>query len=270
MSQPGYNQMSQPNQAMNYQPGYNQMSQPNQAMNNQPGYNQPGYNQDNQQIQMNNQVNQQMSPPRVTGIFSQGPTTFRVKEEMMSISHDDFSIMNMATRQRDFNIKRNLISVIRQTKTMYDANGKIIWSMEHPLFKAFMRKYKFYSPNGALLFQIKNHFRLPYQGKKLSLTLPDGSKIVSKGNLLDRISTINSHDNRSNLIGTVATIEKPVVSFRSMMTNLQGYTVNVSPYMDIPVCFAFVAVLDEERERKTKGTNAATGGINPLTYLMQR
>lgn len=143
-----------------------------------------------------------------------------------------------------FRIKRQLTSILRQSKTLFDSNGNIIWTAKHPLFKLFHRKYKFYSGNGNLLFVIRNHFTLPGKGKKLTISTPSGTSIISKGNLFDRLSLINYGTQ------TLATIEKPMVSVRGVITGLSGYTITVQPGVDIPMCFGFVTILDEEREKQ--------------------
>lgn len=115
-----------------------------------------------------------------TNIYSNQACKFHMKEEFLSLSQDDFSIVDLQRNVESFRIRRQLISVIRQSKTLYDERGNIIWTMKHPLFKLAFRRYKFYGQNGNLLFTIRNHFRLPGQGKKLTTKLPDGRKVPSQ------------------------------------------------------------------------------------------
>lgn len=186
-----------------------------------------------------------MTTSTFTNVFSNTVCRFRMKEELLSISQDDFVITDMQRNVESFRIRRQLMSVIRQTKTLYDERGNVVWTMKHPIFKMAFRKYKFYDVNGNFIFAIKNHFRLPGQGKKLTTTLPDGRKVISKGNLFDRTTPITAGGQN------LATVEKPLISVRGAITGLSGYTLTVQPGMDIPLCFGFVAILDEERERSS-------------------
>jgi len=138
-----------------------------------------------------------------------------------------------------------LLSMIKQTKTLYDSNRNVIWVMEHPIFKMFHRTYKFKNANGDLLFKIRNHFRLlPGQGKKLTLKLNNGSVIIAKGKPLD----LNTPIMLNGVL--LAEVKKSLISARGLATGLSGYNLTVQPNVDIPMSFAFVTVLDEEREKK--------------------
>lgn len=185
----------------------------------------------------------------MTGLTSSNVTKFHMKESLLSLSHDDFLITDKDTNQEAFRIVRKLTSIIRQSKSLYDASGNLIWTMQHPLFKMFHRVYKFEDSNGRLLFKIRNHHRfIPGQGKKLSLRSVDGSVTMSsKGKWLDLTTPIVGSDGRR----IVAEITKKLISARSVVTGLSGYDVTIQPQTDIPTIFAFVAVLDEERERNT-------------------
>jgi uncharacterized protein YxjI len=181
-----------------------------------------------------------------TNIFSNRATIFHLKELFFSISQDDFSIVDLNFNTEQFRIERRLLSMIKQTKTLYDTNRNVIWVMEHPIFKLFHRTYKFKNANGDLLFKIRNRFRLiPGQGKKLTLKLNDRRTITSKGKWFD-LNTPIVLDNT-----LLAEITKSFVSVRGLATGLSVYNLTVQPNVDIPMCFAFVIVLDEEREKKS-------------------
>jgi len=189
-----------------------------------------------------------MAIPTFTGVHASIPTHFSMKETLVSVSHDDFTIVDVQTEEVAFNIRRQLTSVIRQKKTLTDNRGNILWICQHPLFKLFRRKYKFYSRDGHLLFAIRNHWTLPGQGKKLTIVSKNGQEIVFLGKLLDRIGNIRLIDRERQVI--LATVTKPVVSVRGIVTGLSRYTIDIQPNVDIAMCFAFVTILDEERERQ--------------------
>jgi uncharacterized protein YxjI len=198
---------------------------------------------------MNNIIN-------VTGIVSQTPTRYKLKENLLSLSQDDFTITNTLTGTNEFLVQRKLTSFIRQEKTLTDLNGNVIWIMKHPLFKLFRRRYKFYDANGTLLFKIRNKMRLiPGRGKKLTLTLPSGQTILSLGQWFD-LETPIALMGRDGTATPLAKINKSLISARGLVTGLSSYDLNVNAGVDIPMCFGFVVVLDEERERQ----GGTTGG----------
>lgn len=188
----------------------------------------------------------------LTNITSNARLKLHVKESLLSLSQDDFAVTNMETNDEPFRIRRQLISFVRQTKILYDKQGNVIWKCKHPLFKMFHRRYRFYGADGNLLFIIRSHFRLRGQGKKLDITLADGSKVQSKGNPFDRETNIVHLTNQGNDM-QLGHVSKPLVSVRGVITGLSGYTLVVEPGADIPMCLGFVVVLDEEREREPGG-----------------
>ena len=198
-------------------------------------------------INYSQQGNPNVPLVNLTNVFANKVTRFHLKEEFLSLSQDDFSIVDEDTKIEQFRIERQLISVIKQSKTLYDSNRNVIWVMKHPLFKLFHRTYKFVDANGNILFKIRNRHRfIPGQGKKLTLKLGDGRTVMSKGKWLDLTTPIVLDDGVQ-----LGEITKSLVSARGLATGLSGYNLTVQPNVDIAMCFAFVCVLDEEREKKS-------------------
>jgi len=188
--------------------------------------------------------------PNFTGIIAQRDMNCLLKESLLSVSHDDFEILDQTTQTQIFQIKRQLMAMVKQTKYLYDTNGNCIWILKNPIFKLFHRKYKVYDSRNNLLFTVRSHFRLPGKGKHLTVDLNDGSVIRSRGNFFDRSADIClvTPDNREVIM---ASITKPLVSVRGMITGLSGYTIRIRQGADVPLCLAFGTILDEERENES-------------------
>jgi hypothetical protein len=126
--------------------------------------------------------------------------------------------------------------------------------MQHALIRPGHRKYSFFAPLGPSqepLFEIRSHFRCPWQKRKLTLDLAEDTSIVFVSKPFDFEGNIDV-TRRGKVERTLGTITKKIVAVHSALTNLAGYDVTAFEGTDLALCFAFVTVLDEERELRQK------------------
>lgn len=140
-----------------------------------------------------------------------------VKETFLSLTHDDFVVINEITGEKLFTVTRKLTSVRKQRKTLYDASGNVLWTVEHPTFRLFHRRYRFYNDKGRKIFIIRSHHRLmPSQGRKLTMSTDDGNEIISKGSTFDAKTAIDlvTREGSRKQWKPLARVMNPVVSTR--------------------------------------------------------
>lgn len=194
-----------------------------------------------------------------------------VKETFLSLTHDDFVVINEITGEKLFTVTRKLTSVRKQRKTLYDASGNVLWTVEHPTFRLFHRRYRFYNDKGRKIFIIRSHHRLmPSQGRKLTMSTDDGNEIISKGSTFDAKTAIDlvTREGSRKQWKPLARVMNPVVSTRGLITGLSGYKVLVAPDANVPLCLGFVLVLDEERELHHGGLLQVFNTVNRVTKFL--
>lgn len=174
-------------------------------------------------------------------------TKFKLSEQYMSFSSDDFTITDTVTGNPAFVISGKSISLSKQ-KLLYDHNNIHVWTMKNKLI-TIGRSYQVLSPTNVSLFTIKNHHRwLPTQGRKLSTEFAGGT-IVLKASKMDKLGVITFQDKTGKVI-PIAKITRPLHTVRNMFHNVQDYEVTIAPNVDIAAILAFCLTLDEEGERK--------------------
>lgn len=190
-------------------------------------------------------------------------THFTVSEEYASFSNDDFRIVDATAGQVAFLVSGKVVS-LREQKFLYDAlTNQPVWIMKHNLFKLLGRQYIISHPttNGHL-FTVKNHHRwFSNQGKKLSITLGDGSMLELEASKMDKLAVVTW--NSGTTVIPVAKIQRPIHSVRNVIGNVQDYDITIAPNVDITAIIAFVIALDEEGEKQDSSQRTGGGFLVP-------
>jgi len=187
-------------------------------------------------------------------------TKFKISEQYMSFSNDDFKIVDMNSNRTAFLVSGKNVS-LRQQKFMFDTENNLIWTMKHNLFKIFGTKYIISNSQGKDIFTIKAHHRwFANSGKKLSIDLPIGS-IVLESSKQDKISVITLQFGGTIL--PIARIERTLHSARNVIGNVQDYELTVAANVDIAAIISLVIALDEQGEKDEKSQQTGGGIIKP-------
>lgn len=188
-------------------------------------------------------------------------TRFTISEEYLSFSPDDFEIIDANTGQVAFLVSGKVAS-LRETKTLHNANDSApIWAMKKNILNVVGRSYQFTHPvTNVPLFTIKNHRRwFANQGKKLSITLGNGSVVTMETSQMDKTAVVTI--TMGTTILPIAKVQRPLHSARNVVANVQDYQVTIAPNVDIPLILGLVIALDEEGERLDNKKQRMGGGV---------
>ncbi|EGP91871.1 unnamed protein product [Zymoseptoria tritici ST99CH_1A5] len=179
-------------------------------------------------------------------LYSPQPVTLLLKEKVLSLTGDGFTIVNAATSQPVVLLKPKKIS-LHSTKVFTDPAGVELFSLSHKtlaLFKSFTAESKL-SP--AHNFEIKGKFALG--GSKSSVHFKNASdgrdiELLVKGDWFDRSANITLNDR------VVATVGRQFANARELVGGKQTYFVTVAPGVDLSMIAAICVCLDEKENEK--------------------
>src|SRR6478609_9230901 len=190
-------------------------------------------------------------------------THFTISEEYASFSNDDFRIVDANTGKVAFLVSGKVVS-LREQKFLYDAlANQPVWVMKHNLIKLLGRQYIISHPTTKNnLFTIKYHHQwFSNQGRKLTVTMNDGSFLQLEASKMDKIAVVTW--NSGTTVMPVAKLQRPLHSVRNVVGGVQDYDITIAANVDISAIIALVIALDEEGEKQDKSQRTGGGIIIP-------
>jgi uncharacterized protein YxjI len=179
-------------------------------------------------------------------------TAFTLGGEISSFSNNDFRIIDRENGETAFLVAGETIN-FREFRTLYDilGNNIPIWKMKHFSFPFFGKSYTFINPTtNNILFTIKRHYQWSSnRGKKLSISLTDGSTLMLQTSKMDRFGIVTWTSTTHTYL--VAKISKLMKSNKITGNNgTYNYNVDISSNVDIAAILALVVCLDQENREK--------------------
>ncbi|BEI94491.1 uncharacterized protein CcaverHIS019_0700630 [Cutaneotrichosporon cavernicola] len=179
--------------------------------------------------------------------ISQGPVTLVLREQIFSLSGDDFSVKDAATGKTVVRCKGKVVS-FRDRKNVTDASGNLLFSMRDKLI-AFMSTFVAEDARGHELFRVKRNIAL---GTKMTATFRnantgENAELSMRGDMFGLGTTIVLNGNIP-----VAQISRKLLHMREWIADKQTYYVTVAPGVDLALiaalCIAFDEVKNEKKE----------------------
>jgi len=198
---------------------------------------------------------QQVEPTAVPGgllVFDQRyvttqPTTFHLREKIMSWSGDDFSVKDVNTNTEWFKVDGKALSIGDYKRILDAASGALVFGMRQVIC-AWAKTQNITDSNDLDLFQVAADFG--FMSRQLRAVVPSTR---GKQGILLKCDGTHSHgavfygDPSSG--GTcVAKIYRPVATVRSIFGRAQDYYVAIAPNIDAAVIVALCISLDELRD----------------------
>jgi len=177
--------------------------------------------------------------------FAKQCETLILKEHVMSLTGDDFSIKNTAG-QHIFQVKGEMLSLSGR-KHLRDPNGKDIFDIKKKHI-AIHQTYYGEDPTGKQVLQVQSKFAL--LGSKMYATFTStnnkAEKLLMKGDWLSVTCDITCESTGQ----TVARIERKVLSGKDILFGQQTYALVIAPGVDMALMVAMCIAMDEKKEKK--------------------
>ncbi|CAA9958902.1 LOR domain containing protein [Pyrenophora teres f. maculata] len=184
--------------------------------------------------------------PQAVGVFSQfiaqGPETLVMKEKVMSLSGDSFSI-KLANGTPLLKVEGKVMS-IHGRKKMFDMQGNHICSIIKEHFHIHTT-FAVEDPSGAKVMEVKSNFKLFGSKATATFTSQSGKQesLVMHGNWFDSSADIVD-EAQGGLI--VARINRKLLSGKDIFFGQQTYGVQIAPGVDMALIAALCICLDEK------------------------
>jgi len=184
--------------------------------------------------------------PQTIGIFSQffaaGPETLVMKEKVLSLTGDSFSI-KLANGTPVLKVEGKLMSISGRKK-MFDMQGKHVCSIVKEHFHIHTT-YAVEDANGAKIMQVKSNFKLLGSKATATFTSHNGKEeiLTMKGNWFDTSADIVD-EAQGGVV--VARINRKILSGKDILFNQQTYGVQIAPGVDMALIAALCICLDEK------------------------
>ncbi|KAJ6552058.1 tubby C-terminal-like domain-containing protein [Mycena vulgaris] len=189
----------------------------------------------------------QMQPyPTPLGLFSaffaRQPEPLVLKEKVMSLSGDSFSVKTTDGRPI-LQVKGEAFSLSGRKHVM-DMQGTVLFDIRKKHL-AFPALYYGEDPAGNHIFEVKSKWTIGSSKAVCSFISTNGKaeKLLMKGNFFD--TTANITDEATGQL--VATIDRKFFNARELIGGQQTYVVTVAPNVDMALVIAMCICLDEKR-----------------------
>ncbi|TXT09619.1 uncharacterized protein COLE_03553 [Cutaneotrichosporon oleaginosum] len=176
--------------------------------------------------------------------ISHGPVTLVLREQIFSLTGDDFSVKDAATGHTIVRCKGKIIS-FRERKNVTDAAGHLLFSMRDKLI-ALMSTFVAEDANGHEVFRVK----LMVVGTKMTATFRNAvtgqnCELSIRGDMFGLGTTITLNGNIP-----VAQISRKLLHLREWIADKQTYYVTVAPGVDLALIAAICIAFDEVKNEK--------------------
>ncbi|CAI9636467.1 duf-domain-containing protein [Alternaria burnsii] len=191
-----------------------------------------------------------MSPlapaPQPIGVFPQflatGPETLVLKEKVISLSGDSFSI-KLANGTPVLQVEGKVMSLTGRKK-MFDMQGNHLCSIVKEHFHLHST-YVVESAKGDKIMEVKSSFKLLGSKATATFTSSNGKQevLTMRGNFFDTQADILD-EAQGGLV--VARIDRKILSGKDIFFGQQTYGVQIAPGVDMALIAALCICLDEK------------------------
>ena len=183
--------------------------------------------------------------------IAQHSTTLVLREKMLSLSGDSFSISTVPGNTPIFSVSGSAFSLSGR-KTISDTSGTPLFDIRKEHFKIPSTYYAETPNDEKKIFEVKGKFSLgsskavgvfeyqTQQGQRKAASL------MMKGDFFDRKADITDEETGS----VVGRIDRQFLNARELVGGQQTYAVTVAPGMDMAVVVAMCICLDERQNEK--------------------
>ncbi|RYN42654.1 hypothetical protein AA0113_g11899 [Alternaria arborescens] len=184
--------------------------------------------------------------PQPIGVFPQflaaGPETLVLKEKVISLSGDSFSI-KLANGTPVLQVEGKVMSLTGRKK-MFDMQGNHLCSIVKEHFHLHST-YVVESAKGDKIMEVKSSFKLLGSKATATFTSSNGKQevLTMRGNFFDTRADILD-EAQGGLI--VARIDRKILSGKDIFFGQQTYGVQIAPGVDMALIAALCICLDEK------------------------
>ncbi|CAN9207104.1 unnamed protein product [Alternaria alternata] len=184
--------------------------------------------------------------PQPIGVFPQflaaGPETLVLKEKVISLSGDSFSI-KLANGTPVLQVEGKVMSLTGRKK-MFDMQGNHLCSIVKEHFHLHST-YVVESAKGDKIMEVKSSFKLLGSKATATFTSSNGKQevLTMRGNFFDTQADILD-EAQGGLV--VARIDRKILSGKDIFFGQQTYGVQIAPGVDMALIAALCICLDEK------------------------
>jgi uncharacterized protein YxjI len=184
--------------------------------------------------------------PQPIGVFSQflaaGPETLVLKEKVLSLSGDSFSI-KLANGTPVLQVEGKVMSLTGRKK-MFDMQGNHLCSIVKEHFHLHST-YVVESAKGDKIMEVKSSFKLLGSKATATFTSSNGKQeiLTMRGNFFDSRADILDEAQGGFV---VARIDRKILSGKDIFFGQQTYGVQIAPGVDMALIAALCICLDEK------------------------
>ncbi|KAI8936661.1 hypothetical protein NX059_007058 [Plenodomus lindquistii] len=178
--------------------------------------------------------------------FAQGPEAIVLKEKVLSLTGDSFSIKTTSGVPL-LKVEGKMLSISGRKKVT-DMSGVHLFSIvkEHLHIHA---TFKVEGPKGETIMMVKNSFKLIGSKARATFTSQNGRQetLTMRGNWFDTTADIVD-EAQGGVI--VARINRKILNSKDIMFGQQTYAVQIAPGVDMALIAALCICLDEKNNEK--------------------
>ncbi|PSN67683.1 hypothetical protein BS50DRAFT_572727 [Corynespora cassiicola Philippines] len=188
--------------------------------------------------------------PQQIGIFpqffAQGPETLVLKEKVLSLSGDSFSI-KLTNGQPILQVEGKVMSISGRKK-ICDMQGNHLFDIVKEHFHIHTT-FAIIDPQEKKLMEVKSSFSLFSSKATATFTSHNGKaeSLTMKGNFFDTYADITDEAQGGFV---VARIDRKMLSGKDIFFGQQTYGVQVAPGVDMALVAAMCICLDEKNNEK--------------------
>lgn len=170
---------------------------------------------------------------------------FKLKEKVFSLSEDSFKIVRSDNGAELFSVKGNALS-LRDSKKMYDAEGKALFKMTEALLTLRSRMFIEDQRTGEK-YTLRKKGYVPLLGTSTIHVWKGDSDdgepwLEVKGDILRKSFSVNNRESGER----VAKVKRKALNLRNMIMDKQTYYITVEPKQDAALLVFLVVAIDEQ------------------------
>ncbi|GAB7359315.1 hypothetical protein MBLNU230_g5966t1 [Neophaeotheca triangularis] len=177
--------------------------------------------------------------PTDSGLYWPGQVTLHLREKMLSLSGDTFTVTTADTQTPVVKCQGKAMS-LHARKTFLTPNDQELFTIKTEMF-SLSKSFRAESPLGYD-FSVEGHFSLGSSKSSVHFTNASDGRTVEldlKGDWLDRSADITLGGQ------PVARVERQFMNAREMLGGQQTYFVTVAPNVDLSLIAGVCVCLDE-------------------------